>query len=230
MWCSAMSDEKAREPIWIKYSDGNRSFVVQDAAQHELGGERSVTLVQLNWICWGIFCLVWVIGATYNLYKAPATLQKRFSYDWLLLVVLVWVVLYCVPHRYLAFVTFHVSWLHGIGAILLLASTLFTLWARWVLGKMWASIAAVKKDHQLVTNGPYRITRHPIYTGILGMILGSALSTGEGSIFLGFLAALLVFLNRIRIEEQLMTKTFGDEYLQYKKRVPRLMPGFKWID
>lgn len=187
-----------------------------------------MNLVPLNWICWGIFVLVWMIGAIYNSYKAPATLQKYFRYDWLIATVLGWLILKYVPHHYWAFMTFHNSWLQVLGTALLVVSTLFTLWARWELGKMWASIAAVKEDHKLVTDGPYRMTRHPIYSGVLGMMLGSTFSTGEGSIFLGFIVVLLVFLNRIRIEEQLMTRTFGDQYVQYKKRVPQLIPGLKW--
>ena len=131
------------------------------------------------------------------------------------------------PHRYLIFATFHVVWLQLIGAILLVMSTLYTLWSRWMLGKMWATNAAVKEEHQLVTKGPYQITRHPIYSRILGMVLGSTLSLGQGSSFLLFLIVLLFFMNRIRNEEQLMVMTFGEQYMQYKKRVPQLIPGFK---
>jgi protein-S-isoprenylcysteine O-methyltransferase Ste14 len=92
---------------------------------------------------------------------------------------------------------------------------------------MWASHAMVKVSHQLVTNGPYKMTRHPIYTGILGMILGSTLSLGQSLFFLGFIVTFLFFKNRIRNEEQLMVMTFGEEYIEYKKRVPQLIPGFK---
>jgi protein-S-isoprenylcysteine O-methyltransferase Ste14 len=69
----------------------------------------------------------------------------------------------------------HVTELQVIGVILLIAATLFTLWSRLVLGTMWSSAAAVKSDHQLRTGGPYRVTRHPIYTGILGMLAGTTL-------------------------------------------------------
>jgi len=132
-----------------------------------------------------------------------------------------------IPSHYFTFMRFHVLWLQGIGAVLLISSTLFTLWARWVLGKMWASTAVIKTDHQLVTNGPYQITRNPIYTGVLGMILGSSISFGQGAIFLSFIVLLFLFLNRIRLEEQLMTQTFCEQYLLYKNRVPRLVPGLK---
>ena len=60
-----------------------------------------------------------------------------------------------------------------LGRVILLAATVFTIWARLVLGVMWSGAPAVKQDHQLRTNGPYSVTRHPIYTGMLGMFLGS---------------------------------------------------------
>ena len=61
----------------------------------------------------------------------------------------------------------------GIGLVILLGSTVFTLWARFALGTMWTLDARLKEGHALRTDGPYRITRHPIYTGILGMLLRS---------------------------------------------------------
>jgi protein-S-isoprenylcysteine O-methyltransferase Ste14 len=172
--------------------------------------------------------LVWIIGAFYNSLKAPSNKQKRFRFDWIILMMLIWLINHYIPKRYWLYMTFHLSWLQMAGTVLLIVSMIVTLWARWELGKMWASIAAVKEDHQLITDEPYQITRHPIYTGVLGMILGSAFSLGEGSIFLGFLMILFVFLNRIRIEEEMMTNTFGDQYEKYKQRVPRLLPSIKW--
>lgn len=182
---------------------------------------------QLNLLCWVVFGLVWIIGALYNFFKAPRTAKRRARYDWLILGVVAWAGMHYLPHRYLVFAIFHVVWLQSIGALLLVVSTLYTLWSRWILGKMWATNAAVKEEHQLVTRGPYRITRHPIYSGILGMVLGSILSLGQGSSFLLFLIVLLFFMNRIRNEEQLMVMTFGEQYVQYKKRVPQLIPGSK---
>jgi protein-S-isoprenylcysteine O-methyltransferase Ste14 len=187
-----------------------------------------MTIAHLNGICWGIFIIVWILGAVYNFFKAPTVTQRRFPYDGFIAAVLVWVIMRYTPHRYWTFITFHVPWLQVVGTALLIVSTLYIVWARLVIGKMWASHAVVKEGHKLVTTGPYRITRHPIYSGLFGMILGSALSLGHGLIFLGFVFALLIFMNRIRIEEQLMISTFGDQYVQYKKRVPQLIPGLKF--
>ena len=83
----------------------------------------------------------------------------------------------------------------------------------------------LQAHHELRTDGPYAITRHPIYTGLLGMLLGTVLLNGLG-VSLAFLAVGAGFLaTRIPIEERLMSKTFPDEYAHYRERVPRLVPG-----
>lgn len=185
-----------------------------------------MTFALVNLICWGAFGIVWILGAIYNYFKAPTVKQKRS--DWYIFV-LAWFILHLhfLPSRYFAFTKFHIYWVQIVGTVFLILSTVFTLWSRWVLGKMWASIAMVKTDHHLVTEGPYQITRNPIYTGVLGMVLGSSISLGDGTIFLGFIVLLVTFLNRIRLEEQLMTQTFSDQYLEYKNHVPRLIPGLR---
>ena len=110
------------------------------------------------------------------------------------------------------------------GAVLLVASTLLALWARWTLGTMWSSIPTVRQHHLLRTDGPYRITRHPIYTGILGMLLGSAMIVGFGPLLLALVVFGGIFAYRIPREEQLMIETFGDRYVRYQHQVPRLIP------
>jgi protein-S-isoprenylcysteine O-methyltransferase Ste14 len=120
--------------------------------------------------------------------------------------------------------SFRNDMLADIGLVILVGSTLFTLWARWTLGKMWSSVPALREKHELHTDGPYRITRHPIYTGILGMLVGSALVVGSGGVVLALLLFGGVFLIRIPREEQLMQQTFGERYVRYQRRVPRLVP------
>ena len=101
----------------------------------------------------------------------------------------------------------------------------FTLWARWVLGTMWAAIAEVKEGHQLRTEGPYRITRHPIYTGLIGMLLGSLFIAGFGVCVLYFIVGLIAVIIKATEEERLLKETFGEQYTQYQQRVPRFIPG-----
>jgi protein-S-isoprenylcysteine O-methyltransferase Ste14 len=81
-----------------------------------------------------------------------------------------------------------------------------------------------KQDHELIRSGPYRIVRHPIYSGLLLAILGTAISLGQwrGLIALAFFGS--AFLLRVRIEERVMAETFGSEYARYRSQVPALIP------
>lgn len=177
-------------------------------------------------LCWGGLGLFWAVGWIYNLWKAPAV-QRRSTFlpIWILGIVLVWLATMFLRHIVLAFMTFTAPWLQIIGAAVLISATVFTLWARWVLGTMWAAVAEIKEGHQLRTAGPYRITRHPIYTGLMGMLLGSMLMGGFGVWVLYFIIGLVAVIVKAMSEERLLKGTFGDQYTQYQRRVPRFIPG-----
>src|SRR5262245_29184151 len=92
---------------------------------------------------------------------------------------------------------------------------------------MWSAAPTVKEHHVLQTGGPYRLSRHPIYTGILGMLLGSLLLAGAGRWILPFPVFLALFEIKIRIEERLMLAEFPGDYQRYRERVPQLIPGLR---
>ncbi len=187
-------------------------------------------LAILNSACWGLFFAVWIGGALYNAFAGPRITRRGSSggtWSWLLMGIAVYYILQISPLQpWPANFLFFSLFFHLLGAVLLVASTLFALWARFVLGTMWSSFVVVKTDHHLRTEGPYRITRHPIYTGILGMILGSALSVGPWALFAP-LVALAVFLGKMQREERLLQETFGQAYVKYISQVPQLIPGWK---
>jgi protein-S-isoprenylcysteine O-methyltransferase Ste14 len=180
------------------------------------------------WTCWGIFVLAWVIGAIYNLWRAPRQVRgqslRSFAPSWLLVALGVGIAVRLAPRGFLAAVTFWSLPVAVAGAVLLIVSTLFALWARVTLGLMWSSMPAVREHHELRMDGPYQITRHPIYTSILGMLLGTAMLAGWGPALPGLIAIAAIFIYRIPREEKLMTETFGERYTAYKHQVPRLVP------
>ncbi len=184
----------------------------------------------LTIICWGIFCLVWGIGWIYNLLKAPAT-QKRSTFlpAWIICIVVIVLITEFIPHSVWTFVTFDIPWLQIVGAACLIIFTGFTLWARWSLGTMWSSSPEIKVGHQLRTDGPYRITRHPIYTGLIGMLLGTLLISEVGAWILYFPIVVVALVIKVSSEERLLKETFGEEYIQYQQRVPQLVPGLKLL-
>lgn len=184
----------------------------------------------LTGICWAIFCLVWAIGWIYNLVKAPAT-QKRskFLLAWIICIVVAVLIILFVPRQIWTLLTFVNPWLPIIGAACLVVFTVFTLWARWSLGIMWSSLPEIKIGHQLHTDGPYRITRHPIYTDILGMLLGTLLISQGGAWILYFTVIVIALVIKISSEERLLKETFGEEYIQYQHKVPQLIPGLQLL-
>jgi protein-S-isoprenylcysteine O-methyltransferase Ste14 len=177
------------------------------------------------WVCWGLFGLVWMIGAAYNALRAAAVRQRSApAYLWLPGAVAAWVIFRAVPGAAWHSLSAQTAWLQLIGLPVLVASTAFTLWARVVLGTMWTASPAAKDAHVLHTEGPYAITRHPIYTGILGMLLGTAAAGGLGRWLAVFLAGVVWVEIRIHTEERLLAKIFPEHYERYRRRVPQLIP------
>ena len=180
------------------------------------------------WACWGLFCLVWAAGAIYNHKHSPAVrVRSRVGSrePWLIAGVGLFLLGRVVPVRDWRPLSIGDHRLEVLGLPILLAATAFTLWARAALGTMWSSAPLAREQHQLRTEGPYGITRHPIYTGILGMLVGTALLSGLGY-WAVVVAVVIVGLEiKIHYEEQLMTASFPRDYPAYRRRVPQLIPG-----
>jgi protein-S-isoprenylcysteine O-methyltransferase Ste14 len=108
----------------------------------------------------------------------------------------------------------------------LLASLMLSYASVRTLGQQWSLAARLLQGHKLIREGPYGLVRHPIYTAMLGMLLGSAVAL---STWQALLAGTIVFLLgtawRIRTEEHLLVEAFGDAYRQYSVSVPALIPG-----
>jgi protein-S-isoprenylcysteine O-methyltransferase Ste14 len=113
----------------------------------------------------------------------------------------------------------------ALGAALTLLGVLLTIWARFYLGRNWSAVAAVKADHELVTGGPYRWVRHPIYSGLLLAFVGTAVAIGQWRGVLAVALSLIAVAHRIIVEERFMRQQFGTGYDTYAQRVPALVPG-----
>jgi protein-S-isoprenylcysteine O-methyltransferase Ste14 len=110
------------------------------------------------------------------------------------------------------------------GLLAVLMGVAFSVWARFLLGDNWSNRVTVKENHTLVRRGPYRIVRHPIYSGILFGMLGSALQRGGIRCFAGVLICGFSFWLKARVEERFMVQNFGEAYLQYRHNVKALAP------
>jgi protein-S-isoprenylcysteine O-methyltransferase Ste14 len=116
--------------------------------------------------------------------------------------------------------------LSGIGLILTVAGMAFLVWARQNLGRNWSQTVSAKEGHELVTSGPYRCVRHPMYTGGFVACAGSAIVCGGAWIFLLILLG-TIFLWRVGAEDRLMARQFPNEFPAYRQRTKALIP-FVW--
>jgi len=133
------------------------------------------------------------------------------------------------PRRHQAAILPLGFWFQFLSTILVVAIVIVSLWMMWaalrVLGKQWSLQARVLEDHKLVREGPYRFVRHPIYTGMFGMIIAAGLTWSH---WIGFLIALALFsigtAIRVRSEEKLLREQFGTAFDDYKRTVPAVLP------
>jgi protein-S-isoprenylcysteine O-methyltransferase Ste14 len=109
------------------------------------------------------------------------------------------------------------------GALVATAGAALAFTARAVIGRNWGTPGSRKADTDLVTSGPYQYVRHPIYSGVLLMMAGTAIGLIP-TWWLVFAAAAAYFLYSARLEEGLMTERFPDAYPAYKERTKMLLP------
>lgn len=110
-----------------------------------------------------------------------------------------------------------------IGVVVFSTGIALAIWARIYLGRNWGMPASQKDDPELVTSGPYRFVRHPIYSGILLGVLGTALATNLlGVIIFAILAA--YFYYSASVEEKNLTATFPTTYPAYRSATKMLVP------
>lgn len=113
---------------------------------------------------------------------------------------------------------------YGIAVGLIALGLAFSVWARIVLAGNWSGTVTVKVDHELVRSGPYKRIRHPIYSGILLALFGTALASGRVHGLLAFLIALVALIRKLRIEERYMSQEFGERYAAYRRGSWMLVP------
>jgi protein-S-isoprenylcysteine O-methyltransferase Ste14 len=185
--------------------------------------EASRYLIPAFWIIW---LAIW-IGASFNVRRT------REREDWRTAIynrapVLLGAVMLAVPQLLPAQLTRQLLWSAdgpAIGTLLVAAGLALSVWARWHLGRNWSGIVTVKQGHTLVTTGPYRRVRHPIYTGLLVGLVGTALAIGAPY---GFIATALILVGlviKLHVEEERMRDTFRADYEAYSRRTARLIPG-----
>jgi protein-S-isoprenylcysteine O-methyltransferase Ste14 len=175
------------------------------------------TVILVGWVAFWIYWLAASVGA-----KAGQTRWTRFAGVRVAAVLIVLLLLRLrVLHGHA--VTSEDAWLQGVGLAVFVLGLALAIWARVYLGRNWGMPMSQKDDPELVTTGPYRTIRHPIYAGIVLAMIGTTIAVS-----LYWLAAVVVlggyFLYSAIVEERLMARLFPDAYAQYKQSTKMLIP------
>jgi protein-S-isoprenylcysteine O-methyltransferase Ste14 len=114
-----------------------------------------------------------------------------------------------------------------IGFGLALAGFAIATWARVHLAQYWSDKIILKVDHQLIRSGPYAYVRHPIYSGVLLAVLGTALLLGEARGLLAFALMLVNYAIKAKREEGVLAEHFGYEFREHARRAGFLLPRLR---
>jgi protein-S-isoprenylcysteine O-methyltransferase Ste14 len=110
------------------------------------------------------------------------------------------------------------------GVLLVTLGAGFAIWARKHLGSYWSANVTIKDKHRLIRTGPYRLVRHPIYTGLLTALIGTVIVIGQWHALLAVGIALIAMIRKIRLEERWLGQHMGEEYRRYQAETRALVP------
>jgi protein-S-isoprenylcysteine O-methyltransferase Ste14 len=116
------------------------------------------------------------------------------------------------------------DWIFDVGAALTWAGVAFAIWARHDIGRYWSAGVALKAGHQLIRTGPYARIRHPIYTGMLLALAGTALAIGRYRGIVAFAIILTGFIWKSKREEALLAGQFGAAFEEHRRDAGFFLP------
>ena len=173
------------------------------------------------WIAWGV---LWLVMALF----VKRTVEQPDSV-WRITVGLVGAAMFLTLRTQTHPTARQLEWQHtavvGVVTSILVAGGLaFSAWARLVIGGNWSGGIVLKEDHELVQSGPYAIVRHPIYTGLIAMVFGTAAYYAEPLVIGLAIVLAAVLYAKSKREERLMVEHFPDVYPEYRRRVRAIVP------
>lgn len=174
-------------------------------------------VIGVGWVAFWIYWIAASVGV-----KAGRTRWARFAYVRVAIILVVLLLLrlrVLKGHR----AVMHNPWLQGVGLAIFVLGLALAVWARIYIGRNWGMPMSEKADPELVTTGPYRTIRHPIYSGIILAMVGTTVAI---SLYWLIAVALLgaYFLYSAVMEERYMAGVFPDAYPRYKQSTKMLIP------
>ena len=184
---------------------------------------ESAIILRLMWVAMGIYWVIAALGTRKTAVSESVWFRiLRLGILGITFVLLLspWLRVGWLGRRFLP----DIAIARTVGVTLTAAGLLLCIWARRTLGEYWSDKVALKVDHQLIRRGPYAHLRHPIYSGVLFAIAGTALAIAE---WRGLIALVLLGTNyfvKAKREERLLAARFGDNFAEYKRQAGFLAP------
>jgi protein-S-isoprenylcysteine O-methyltransferase Ste14 len=187
---------------------------------------QHLTLWQIEMLPWYAFLIVWAIGALkLKPTKAAEPDAARLFTGIVMACALALLFSHWVRGGILGMRVFPDSpGLERTGVALTFAGAAFAILARMSLGQNWSSRVTLKVGHELIRSGPYKYVRHPIYTGILLAIVGTAIVVGEWRGIFAIALSIIALGLKAQREELLLSTEFGGGYRQYREQTGFLIP------
>jgi protein-S-isoprenylcysteine O-methyltransferase Ste14 len=182
-------------------------------------------MITLISICWIIFLVFWLVAAR----STKSTAEQAGWHGWLAyrlplaIAIALLMSSFGIPALEMPMIA-STPMIRILAGLLCVTGLLIAIWARAALGSNWSSSVTLKQDHELVTRGPYRFVRHPIYTGLLFMLLSTALISGRFGAMAGLAFGFIGLWIKLRQEEALMMRHFPADYPIYKAHSKALVP------
>jgi protein-S-isoprenylcysteine O-methyltransferase Ste14 len=186
-----------------------------------------VTPMSAIYVLWGAWFVSWLLASVWS-----APIERRASRPATELAVrfltAAGVVLVLFPFARQRFAEERLWHVDEMAGWLLVAAAaagfVFAWWGRIYLGRLWSAAVVKKVGHRVVDSGPYRLVRHPIYTGLILSALATAAARGTATSLLGAVIMTLALFVKARIEERFLRAELGANAYDYARRVPMLVP------
>jgi len=177
---------------------------------------------------WAVFLLYWFLSSlrVNRMQRQEPSGEQAFR---ILVMAAAFILLYSNDPRFgvldRRFIT-QTNMIFAVGSVLTWAGVTFAIWARYHIGRYWSATVALRADHQLIRTGPYARIRHPIYTGMLLAVAGSALAIGRYRALVALAIVLLGFIWKSKKEEALLAAQFGPAFEEHRRRTGFFLPRF----
>jgi protein-S-isoprenylcysteine O-methyltransferase Ste14 len=175
-------------------------------------------------ILWVLFSIYWTVASKNSAKTQSSESKASTAFHQIILNVALLLLFIPLPTLRGWFLPQRFHFLVAAGAVIQVGGFILAAWARRHLGRNWSAEVRIGEGHELVRTGPYRMLRHPIYTAMLVMFIGTAVSSSQYHALLGVAMLVVAYLRKTRLEENILRETFGAEWDTYQRDTWRLVP------